>query len=295
MKQIVTKLIDTIAHKLQSVYDHKDECEQVAWWLLEKITTKSKATLLAHRNIILSKQQQAQLEQWIDEHIHQHKPLQYILGTVPFNGVELFVEPPVLIPRPETEEWIINLIGQLDKLDTKKLTILDLGCGSGAIALTLAKALPDAHIFGTDISEVAIQLSKKNAQHNKINNVTFLLSDLFDEIKPALKFDLIVSNPPYISHDEWKKLDPMVTEWEDEQALIADHHGLGIIEEIIKQAPQHFKENNELKMHGIGQLYLEFGYRQAPRVKELLQKALYDHIKVVKDLEGKDRVVMARI
>lgn len=295
MKYIVTELIDTIAHQIEPLYEHKDEREQVAWWLLEGITTKKKATLLAHRNIELSKEEQSKLDQWIKDRVEHHKPLQYILGTVPFNDLELFVEPPVLIPRPETEEWIINLINQLDTLNNKKLTILDLGCGSGAIALALAKALPQAHIFGTDISQEAIELSKKNAQHNTISNVTFLFSDLFEQLPKDLKFDLIVSNPPYIAHDEWKKLDPSVTEWEDERALVAQHHGLSIIEEIIKKAPEYLKENEELKMQGIGQLYLEFGYRQANRVKELLQKALYNHIKILQDLEGKDRVVMARI
>lgn len=294
MQHNTLAFINQLADKLSPVYEHTAEQQQVAWWLIQAITEKSEAALLAEQEITLTSEQEQQLNTWIDEHVNQRKPLQYILRSAPFNGLVIICEPPVLIPRPETEEWTIRLAEKLAAV-SPKLNILDLATGSGCIALALAKALPHATIYATDISEDALDLAQRNAKFNKINNVTFLQSDVFKNIPKDLQFDIIVSNPPYISAKEYKELAPSVTEWEDKNALVAEHDGFAIIKEIIDHAPEYIRYNEELFLAGIPQVMIEIGYRQGNRAKELMQKALYTHVKIEKDLEGKDRVIVGRV
>lgn len=294
MKHMIHNFIQELAHKLEPIYQHPDEQTQVAWWLLEKLTGQQEALLLAHSTFDLTEEQEETLRNWLHDHVKNHKPLQYILGSVPFDDLEILVAPPTLIPRPETEEWCLALAEQLKRVHNK-LTILDLCTGSGCIALALAKKLPSASIYGTDISDAALSLAEKNAHHNTIRNVTFIKSDFYAQLPSSLRFDCIVSNPPYISSKEWNNLDPMVTQWEDKQALVAEHHGLAAIEKIIAQAPEWLKENNEMAMLNIPQLVIEIGYRQGNNVKEIMHNHLFKKVHIHKDLEGKDRVVTGRI
>lgn len=294
MQQKILTLLTKLAHELSPVYEHPSEQQQTAWWLLQALTEKSEAQLLAQQEIKLTEEQEQQLNRWIDEHVNQRKPLQYILGSTPFDGLLILCEPPTLIPRPETEELTINLAEKLTTL-AKPLTVLDLATGTGCIALALAKRLPQANIYATDISEKALDLAKRNAKFNTINNVTFMHSDVFNNIPKNIMFDIIISNPPYISAEEYKKLAPSVAEWEDKKALVAEHDGFAIIEEIIKEAPNFIRFNENLFLAGIPQVIIEIGYRQGNRAKELMQKALYTNVKVEQDLEGKDRVIVGRV
>ena len=172
-------ITDIIKNSTEQLKKHFDFPEQHAWWILESITNKKKANLIAHETITLTSDQQQKLDSWIDQLINKNIPLQYLIGSVPFIDLEILVETPTLIPRPETEEWCVNLIEQLNKLSHKKLTVLDLCSGSGCITLALAQAFPAAHVYGLDISDKAIALAQKNAIHNRISNATFLHSDLF--------------------------------------------------------------------------------------------------------------------
>ncbi len=291
----IISLIHEIEQQLQQVYDELTLCRQYAWWMLEAITQKDKATLIAQQTISLSPQEQVTLDHWIGKQIDEHMPLQYLLGTVPFNGVEILVEPPVLIPRPETEEWTIKLIQQLKQLTNTKLTILDLCAGTGCIALAIAKAFPNATVYASDISDEALALAQKNAQHNNINNVTCIKSDLFASMPHNNQFDLIVSNPPYVAPEEWKNLDTSVTTWEDSQALIAQDEGLSIIKQIIQQAPHFIKANDQMQQRTIPQLVIEIGYKQGPKVVQLMKEAGFTNIQLHKDLERKDRVISGRV
>jgi len=284
-----------ISKQLQTIYADPILCQQYAWWILEAITKKNKAELIAQKTIMLSPAQQKTINQWLDKLINEKMPIQYLIGFVPFNGVTILVEPPVLIPRPETEEWCLNLIKQLNLLENKQLTILDLCAGSGCIALALAKALPQATIYAGDLSQEAIDLIKRNIIHNKVSNITELHSDLFAAIPLGMSFDLIVSNPPYVSKDEWKELDPSVTIWEDPSALIANNDGLTVIKKIIKQAPSFIKSNSEMKQKNIPQLILEIGHQQGQAVIQLMKQMGYNNILVSKDLEQKDRTVSGRV
>lgn len=285
--QPIIDLIHTIANTLTA---HFVLPEEHAWWIVEAITGKKKATLIARETISLSTGQQATLDQWLDALINQQIPLQYLIGNVPFGDLEILVEPPILIPRPETEEWCLDLIDQLHTLQNQKLTILDLCTGSGCIALILAHALPKATVFATDISNKALALAKKNSIHNQIPHVTFLNSDLFNTILPEFTFDLIISNPPYIAESEWASLTPSVTEWEDRNALIAADNGLALIEKIIQNAPTYLTNNAEMADKKIPQLIIEIGYLQGDAVQKLLQKYAYTNAGIKQDSAHKDRI-----
>jgi len=291
----ITSLIRELEDQLRSVYEDAHLCEQYAWWTLEAITHTSKAALMSRETITFTNDTHKKLTDWMDKLINEKMPIQYLIGWVPFGDLKILVEPPVLIPRPETEEWVINLIKQLKTLQNKSLTILDICSGTGCIALALAKALPQATIIATDISEKAIELGKKNAKHNNVTNVTFVESDLFNELATNKLFDLIVGNPPYISFAEFQELDDSVTTWEDAQALVAEDNGRAIIDAIVEVTPDYLEQNKEMEQKKIPQLILEIGYTQGHKVADFFASCDFIDVKVLKDLEGKDRVVCGRL
>lgn len=197
------------------------------------------------------------------------------------------INPPVLIPRQETEEWCGKLIQQIENVSPKPKKILDLCTGSGCIALAVAQTFPQIALSATDISEAALTLARANAAKNHISNVQFLFSDLFENIHNT-KFDLIVGNPPYIAPEEWDNLAPEIKNWEDKHALVSEHHGLKIIEDIIMKAPQYLKES----ALPYGQLWLEIGYNQGAPVMGILKRAGFSHASIMKDFNGRDRVAI---
>jgi release factor glutamine methyltransferase len=286
----IKTLVDSLVEQLLPVYHSRDQALPYAWWILEYVTGKSITSLIAQGSLELSLKEKQALATIIENHVKKHMPLQYIFGTVPFLDLTITVRPPILIPRPETEYWCSVLIEQVKQLNNQAITILDLCTGSGCIALAFAHAFPAAAVYAVDISPQACALAQENKENNKILNVTIFQSDLYSAL-PPVKFDLIVSNPPYISKEEWSKLDPMVKQWEDPQALIAEHEGLSIITEIISQAPQWLKNNPEFQELGLPQLALEIGHNQGPAVKEILRLNGFKNIHIVSDLAGKDRLV----
>ena len=254
----------------------------VAGWLASKITGLSLAQLLCTDRAFLPKEQEL-LNKLIYELTVLKKPLQYILGAVSFCSLEIIVNDPVLIPRPETEEWVLDLGKQLVR-GKLPLNILDIGTGSGCIALALAHMSPQARVIGADIAEKALELARKNQAILGISNVTFILADLF----PAGDglFDVIVSNPPYVTEKEWLHLNPQVRVWEDKLALVADDNGLAVIKRIIDLARGHLVNN--------GQLVLEIGSTQASAVCTFMKSCGYTDIQVKKDFAHNDRVLMGR-
>lgn len=284
---------NTIAQELSAVYDDPITCQQYAWWVLEQILNKSKAELLAH-DYKISSDQETVIQDWLHKLIDEKMPLQYLIGSVPFANTTILVNPPVLIPRPETEEWTVRLIEQLNKLKNQNLTILDLCTGSGCIAVAIAKAIPTAHIYACDDAEEALMCARQNVTHNMVSNVVLIKSDLFDELPEDIRYDLIVGNPPYIAPEEWDSLDEQVALWEDKHALIAADHGLKIISAIINNAPRYLKENSEMKEKQVPQLVLEIDRTQGQQTKLLMQHAGFCDVQVEKDLEGKDRIICGR-
>jgi release factor glutamine methyltransferase len=210
----------------------------------------------------------------------KHEPIAYITGVQPFMSIEFFVDRTVLIPRPETEKLVEAAIELL-----KQGTVVDIGTGSGAIAISLAKYLPDAKVIGTDSSPAAIEIAKKNAEHHNLaDRIEFIVGDLFEPLKD--KVDMIVSNPPYIPSKEIEKLETDVKDWEPREALDGGEDGLNYIRILIEKAPEHLKPN--------GHLLFENDYNQSQKVKQLVENCgKYKSIKIIKDLNGKERIIKA--
>jgi len=209
---------------------------QEAWWLIESITQKSKALLIASDYTLIGKEA-ADLAQAIEKIKINSIPLAYLIGNVPFANLTIEVKPPILIPRQETEEWVCALIEQLKPYKNSIQSILDIGTGSGCIALALAQAFPQAMVTALDINPEALKLAKINALKNNIKNIIFIESNLFEALKNQ-QFDLVVSNPPYIAPAYKSTLQRSVMDWEDHDALFAKDNGLKIIKAIISELVQ---------------------------------------------------------
>lgn len=215
----------------------------------------------------------------IFEQLKHHTPAQYIIGSSEFCGRAFTVDERALIPRPETEE-LVALI--LEENDGEALRVLDIGTGSGAIAISIALARPNWQVQASDVSEEALALAQENAQQLEAV-VDFKTSDVLDQI--AGPYDLIVSNPPYISRDDLEEVGANVLASEPHLALFADRDGYAIYEKIARQAPRVLTPE--------GKIYLEIGYKQGSKVRELFQEAFPNkQVRVLKDQFGQDRMVV---
>ncbi len=215
----------------------------------------------------------------IFEQLKHHVPAQYIIGSADFFGHIFTVDERVLIPRPETEE-LVALI--LEENDEKALRVLDIGTGSGAIALALAKNRADWSVTAADISQDALDLASENAKSLDLE-ITFIKSDCFSEI--SSKYDIIVSNPPYISREDESEVGLNVLHSEPHLALFADEDGLAIYRRIAEDATDYLKDG--------GKIYLEIGYKQGQSVPELFRKYLPEkRVRTLKDQFSQDRMVV---
>lgn len=283
-------IIQAVARAEQKLAKN-DAIQLVSW-----ATGKDYSYIVINKYDTLNTEQQATLEKAIFEHTELHKPLNYIYGSLPFLSLTLKVEPPILLPRPETEHWCFWLIERLKRLSHTDITIIDMCTGSGCIGLSLAQAFPQATVYLLDISEQACALAQKNAKENGITNAQVIQSDLFQALEGwKISADLIASNPPYISSTEWQSLDPSVKEWEDQKALIAAHDGLGLLQKISCQSKKWLKKNREFEKLAVPQLVLEIGHTQGDSIKEVLSTYDYSNIRVHQDLAGKDRFATANL
>lgn len=289
----VTDLIKIVAQNLSSRFIEPIEQSQHAWWILELITKKSRAHLIGEQTISLSQEETKNFISIIEAIVIHYKPFAYIAGTIPFCDFELCIEPPILIPRPETEAWVSDLILKLKNFSENELHILDLGTGSGCIGIALAKAFPRAHVYAFDINQIAINLAEKNRLKNGISNLTCIKSDLFEKAE-NMHFDLIVSNPPYISEEERTAMDQSVLSWEDSRALFAPKNGYEIIEKIAQNGAHYLKQNSILKKYKIPQLFVEIGHQQGKKSFLLFKKNGWKEIELIKDYAQKDRLITAQ-
>ena len=224
-------------------------------------------------------EEEKQLVEEIYQQLVTHIPAQYIIGHTDFYGMQLKVDERVLIPRPETEELVELILAE--NPDTN-LSVLDIGTGSGAIALALAKNRPDWSVTAADISQDALDLARENAKNQKFN-IFFKKSDCFAEISE--KYDIIVSNPPYISREDETEVGLNVLYSEPHLSLFADEDGLAIYRRIAEDAKDYLKDG--------GKIYLEIGYKQGQSVPELFRKYLSDkRVRALKDQFGQDRMVV---
>ena len=224
-------------------------------------------------------EEEKQFVEEIFKKLAAHIPAQYIIGHAEFFGMQLKVDERVLIPRPETEE-LVDLI--LTENPEKNLKVLDIGTGSGAIALALAKNRPDWSVTAADISQDALDLSLENANAQNLN-LSFIKSDCFSEI--SAKYDIIVSNPPYISREDQEEVGLNVLHSEPHLALFADEDGLAIYRRIAEDSKDYLNDG--------GKIYLEIGYKQGQSVPALFMENLPEkRVRTLKDQFGQDRMVV---
>ncbi|MBR0458830.1 MAG: peptide chain release factor N(5)-glutamine methyltransferase [Victivallales bacterium] len=206
------------------------------------------------------------------------RPLQYVLGTAEFYNVELEVGPGVLIPRPETERLVELVLEWYAGGD-----ILDLCTGSGAIALALAKELPSTHVTAVDISAEALAYAKRNLARLELKNVTLLEGDLFAPVPQGKRFGLIVSNPPYVSEEEFASVDAVVREYEPRLALVAEEDGLAVLRRIATGGREFLNPG--------GCLFCEMGETQGERAASIFRESGLKKVEVLRDYAGRERFV----
>lgn len=249
-----------------------------AWLLLAMVCKIDRNFYYLHVNEDMTGEQQAEFESVLKKR-KERIPLQYITGEQEFMGLRFLVNSSVLIPRQDTEV----LVEEALKVIKPGMEVLDLCTGSGCIIISILKNAADVKGTATDISRQALNVAKENAKWNEVSAL-FETSDMFDHVRG--KFDVIVSNPPYIRTEEIAKLMPEVRDFEPFDALDGKEDGLHFYRIIVKQGKEHLKQG--------GYLMLEIGYDQGKDVTELMKKAGYQEIKVVKDLAGLDRVVVGK-
>jgi release factor glutamine methyltransferase len=216
------------------------------------------------------------------------EPIAYLIGHKEFFSLDFLVGPGVLIPRPETEllvQWVIRKVRSQPRDMTQ---ILDLGTGSGCIAVALAKFLPGKkHILAVDKSPLAVPIAQKNAERNNVSNdLTLKIGDLFQGTEKSPPFDFIVSNPPYVTEEDYTRLPKHIKAYEPAEALLAGPDGLAVIEKIVPLAREFLKSE--------GYLAMEIGYNQRDAVKKLLEIQGYDEITFELDAADIPRIAIGK-
>jgi release factor glutamine methyltransferase len=220
----------------------------------------------------------------------KHEPLQHIVGETEFYGLRLLTSSAALIPRPDTEILVEEVLNEIFQSNRKEIRILDIGTGSGAIALALASKLPNAGISGIDISPDAIALANKNKDRLKIGNASFEVADIFDnDITKGFSsaLDLLVSNPPYISIEEFETLDSEVRDFDPRIALTDEADGLRFYRRITELAPKLLKSD--------GKIFVEIGYNAIKHVEKIFTDDGFFVVGKVKDLQGIERVLKIKM
>lgn len=277
-KNIENNMQALTIHQALQLRGEPDSYErQENMWLLADILKCTVADLKWHNQKELSAEQQQLYLKGL-QRIADGEPLAYITGTQPFWSLDLIVTPETLVPRPDTEVLVEQVLGLALSTQAK---ILDLGTGSGAIVLSLASERQDWQLWATDIAQSSLDIAQQNAEKHHIQNVTFQCGCWFEALPAGILFDVIVSNPPYIAKDDPHM--PALTK-EPLRALVAEDNGLADLAHIIHNAPNWLAKG--------GYLLLEHGYQQAQAVQQLLLQAGFEQVKTIKDYAGNDRVSM---
>ena len=253
--------------------------------LLQKVLGVDRLYILLNLERVLSEDEEQLFNKFINERLN-NRPIAYIVGNREFMGLDFFVKEGVLIPRPDTEVLVEEVIELAKKKGAKN--ILDIGTGSGAITVSLAKYLENVKVTSVDISDIALEIGKRNAISNEVDDrINFVKSDLFTNIDKETKFDIIVSNPPYIKREVIETLDKQVKDYEPYNALEGGVDGLDFYRAITKQAKEYLKKG--------GILAYEVGHDQSEDVSKLMEMDGYTNIYTLKDLQQIDRVVIGTV
>ena len=281
MKEIITY----ITSQLIDLYP-QDEAQALAWWIVEESTGLSRNEILTGckgtKNI-------PNLQTIIDR-LHQFEAIQYIFGHTVWHGLDLKVTPATLIPRPETAELVDRINHEEAHTNNLPLRVLDIGTGSGCIAIALKKAHPEWEVMGIDISEGAIEVAKENAKRNEVE-VEFRVADIFrtlkerelrDSIDKNPSYDIVVSNPPYICEREKEEMRPNVLDYEPHSALfVPDEDPLKFYRRIAS-------------LHLGSLLFFEINEAYPTEIATMLSGLNYSDIQLSKDVYGKARIIQAR-
>ena len=277
---------DQFIQELTPLYD-AGEAESFFYLILEAKHQLKRVDIALQPDLAFS---ESELKTWssILEQLKKEIPVQYILGTTHFYGLEFEVNSNVLIPRPETEElvdWIIE--SQQLEIGDKKVRILDIGTGSGCIAISLAKNLPNAEVFALDVSDKALATAKKNAELNQVA-IQFIHKSILEIEDLGQQFDLIVSNPPYVRHLEKQEIKKNVLDNEPHLALFVDDNDALIF----------YRKIAELALKNLnpqGQLYFEINQYLGQETLDLLQEMGFKDVTLRKDIYGNDRMIQCTI
>ena len=267
--------------ELEKIYG-SDEANALIMILLEHYFCIDRVKIAMEPELRLSESELLTLHFAVKE-LLKNKPIQYVLGETEFCGMKFFVEEGVLIPRPETEEMVRQLAVGHWPLAAK---ILDIGTGSGCIAISLAKLLKDSVVTAVDVSEKALEIAKKNAAANDVN-VNFINDDILNPKNPELlenKFDIIVSNPPYVCESEKSEMRANVLDYEPSSALfVSDNDPLIFYRKILEFAQKTLKPN--------GQIWFEINEKFGNDMKNLCLGNGFKNVEIIKDFRGKDRIL----
>ncbi|MDI1317071.1 peptide chain release factor N(5)-glutamine methyltransferase [Flavobacterium sp.] len=274
-------------HELASLYDEM-ETDSFFYIILENLHGLKRIDLALNPEMVMDG---AHLKQWknIVSDLKTEKPIQYILGETEFYGLQFEVNENTLIPRPETEELVQLIINDEEKgkREKGKVTILDIGTGSGCIAITLAKNLSTAEVFAIDVSDKALATARKNAAINEVN-VNFMLKNILETEDLEPQFDIIVSNPPYVRNLEKAEIKQNVLEYEPHLALfVEDDDALLFYRKIGQLAKKNLNLN--------GKLYFEINQYLGKETVALLENLNFKNVKLIKDIYGNDRMISCTI
>jgi release factor glutamine methyltransferase len=272
-------ILQYISDELRGIYP-ESEIQAIGYLLLEKLTGFSRTEILLNKNTQISREAANQLDGFLKK-LKNYEPLQYVLGSTEFYGLPFKVNQSVLIPRPETEELVEWICLGNDR--SKPLKMLDIGTGSGCIAISLKKNFPLAEMDAFDISPEALDVARENAKQNQAN-INFREIDIFNPPAFNKKWDLIVSNPPYVPESEKSEMQRNVIDYEPSMALfVPDDDPLRFYRTITNFARKNLKIG--------GKLYFEIHYQSGKKMLDLLTECGFRQLALKKDISGKDRMI----
>ena len=272
------------ASELEKIYG-SDESDALIMILLEHYFSIDRVKIAMDPELRLSESEMLTLHFAVKE-LLKNKPVQYVLGETEFCGMRFLVNENVLIPRPETEE----LVNQLVSCSVSQSAVLDIGTGSGCIAISLAKLLKDSVVTAVDVSEKALEVAKKNAEANGVN-VQFVLDDILNPQNPELvenQYDIVVSNPPYVCENEKSEMRANVLDYEPSTALfVSDNDPLIFYRKILEFTQKALKPD--------GEVWFEINEKFGTEMKDLCLEKGYKNVEIIKDFRERDRILKARL
>ena len=282
---LVKDIRNYYCEQLCSIYD-RDEANAMILILFEHYFNISRVKMALEPELRLSESEMLTFHFAVKD-LLKNKPIQYIIGETEFCDLKFKVNESTLIPRPETSELVTKIVNGQQTTDNRQISILDIGSGSGCIAISLAKHIPYSKVYALDISEKALEIAKENAISNN-TDVTFIHDDILSlKNNIETKFDIIVSNPPYVRELEKAEMRDNVLNWEPHTALfVSDNDPLIFYRTILEFAKTHLNEN--------GEVWFEINEYLGKEMTELCKAMEFSDVEIHKDFRGKERVILAR-